>query len=148
MADDTSALARDTGAISQLIYRFFNAMDRRDWQIVRACLCDEILVDYRDLRGDPPSRITADEYVRKRIEALTPLMTQHLSSNHVITVEGGRARCESQMVIYRRQGEQTFTTHCLYEHTLCRSAGGWQIDGIRQRVWWNSGDSSIHSGAQ
>ena len=149
---ETFSLYNDRIAVQEIIIRTATAIDLRDWDMLRSCLLDAIMVDYRDLRGESPTIIAADAYVTQRREALTPLYTQHLSSNHLITIDGDTARCSSQMVIYRRKqtdnGMVHFDTHCHYEHTLQHTESGWKIASIKQTILWNEGDASIHSGAR
>ena len=149
---ETFSLYNDRIAVQEIIIRTATAIDLRDWDMLRGCLMDAIMVDYRDLRGESPTIIAADAYVAQRREALTPLHTQHLSSNHLISIDSDTARCSSQMVIYRRKqtdnGMVHFDTHCHYEHTLQRTESGWKIASIKQTILWNEGDASIHSGAR
>lgn len=148
----TVQILSDRIAIQEVIIRTAMAMDLRDWELLHGCFLDSILTDYSDLRGDPPAIISADDYVAKRKIALSPLKTQHLSSNHLITIDGDTAHCSSQMVIYRRKltdaGMSHFDTHCHYEYSLQRTESGWKISRIKQVVFWNEGDATIHSGAK
>ena len=142
----------DRAAVQETVMRVGTAIDLKDWDMLRGCFLDAIMTDYSDLRGDPPSIIAADNYVAQRKDALIPLKTQHLSSNHLITIDGDNAQCSSEMVIYRRKitdtGMLEFNTHCYYEHKLQRTDTGWKINSIKQIVFWNEGDATIHSGAK
>ena len=132
--------------------RVGTAIDLKDWAMLRSCFLDAIMTDYSDLRGDPPAIIPADDFVAQRQEALTPLKTQHLSTNHLIMIDGDNAQCSSEMVIYRRkvsdEGMIEFNTHCYYEHKLQRTDDGWKINSVKQVIFWNEGDATIHSGAR
>lgn len=134
--------------IIETIYRFANGLDLKDWQMVRDCFTETIATDYGDLRGDVESYISADDYVAKRQVALSPLQTQHLSSNHIIKIDGDTAICQSQMLIYRKKDNTFFNTHCFYEHHLVKRDNQWKISAVKQRVWWSEGDATIHSGAK
>lgn len=134
--------------IIETIYRFANGLDLKNWKMVRACFIELIFTDYSDLRGDPPATISADDYITKRKIALMPLITQHLSSNHIVQIDDTSAQCKSQMVIFRRREGLYFNTHCYYEHTLKKTSAGWKISGIKQKVWWNEGNPEIHSGTK
>ena len=138
----------DYDAIIEVIYRFANGLDLKDWETVKSCFSESILTDYSDLRGDAPSIISSSDYVDKRRLALSPLKTQHLSSNHIVEISSDTATCHSQMVIYRRKVDRYFNTHCYYEHKLEKIGSNWTIKAIKQSVWWNEGDATIHSGAK
>ncbi|MBK7319976.1 nuclear transport factor 2 family protein [Candidatus Villigracilis affinis] len=54
--------------IQQLIARFANSFDVKDWDGLQACFTESLYTDYSDLRGTPPETISASEYVRLRRE--------------------------------------------------------------------------------
>ena len=141
----------DRMEISDTIIRFARALDIKDWELCRSCFINEIETDYSDLRGQPASSIKADEFVELRRKALSGLKTQHLSTNHIITIEGNEATCISCMVIHRilpnKEGEDFFDTHGYYTHTLVRTSQGWKISKVKQTVLWNKGNPQIHLGA-
>jgi hypothetical protein len=136
----------DRDAVRDLVIRFANAFDLRDWNVLRACLAPEVFVDYSAFRGDPPATITAESYVAARISALAALRTQHLSTNHQVTLSGDRAECFSAFLIHRispASGE-AFDTAGHYWHGCARTPDGWRIDRIRQTVLWTRGNPEIH----
>jgi hypothetical protein len=140
---------RDRAQITDLIIRFANALDRQDWPRLRACLTPELDIDYSDLRGDPPGRVTADDFVAARVRGLAGLRTQHVSTNFEITVEGDRAECFSSFLIHRLDpagppDANTFDTAGHYHHGLRRTPEGWRIDRIEQRVLWSRGEPRVH----
>jgi hypothetical protein len=141
-------LLLDRDEIGEVVSRFATALDLQDWPLFRSCFTDEIEVDYSDLRGEPPSVVSADTFVDQRREALEGLTTQHLSTNHIITVEGDSGTCTSCAVIHRLRprddGHDAFDTHGYYSYTLTRTAEGWKICKVRQKVLWNSGDPQVH----
>ena len=63
--------------ISELISQFQRAFDQHDWSALRACLDDEVFVDYSSFRGSDPSEVRADDYVDLRKNALGDLVMQH-----------------------------------------------------------------------
>ena len=93
----------DQAEIRDTVIRFAVSLDLKDWVQCRSCFTDEIHSDYSDLRGDAPSLVSADEFVAQRRKALGHLKTQHVSTNHLITIQGEQATCVSAMVIYRRR---------------------------------------------
>ena len=60
----------DHTAITDTIFRFARSLDIQDWEMCRACFMDELETDYSDLRGEPPSTVSADEFVAKRKSGL------------------------------------------------------------------------------
>ena len=151
MADKQSINSlKDRTAVSDVVLEFARSLDVKDWAACRRCFTDEIETDYSDLRGEPPARVAADDFVTKRRAALEHLKTLHLSTNHLVTVEGDRATCVSAAVIHRLRpsdGER-FDTYATYTHTLMRTAVGWKITKVKQTVHWNTGNPDVHAGAR
>jgi len=136
----------DRDAVRDLVVRFANAFDLKDWSALRACLAAEIFVDYSAFRGEPPATVTADSYVAARASALSALKTQHLSTNHQVTLAGDRAECFSAFVIHRiaPASGDFLDTAGHYWHGCARTPDGWRIDRIRQTVLWTRGNPAIH----
>ena len=151
MADERSlSQLEDRTAVSDVVLMFARSLDLKDWESCRRCFLDEIETDYSDLRGEPPSKVAADDFVAKRSAALAHLQTLHLSTNHQVTVQGDSATCVSAAVIHRHRpadGER-FDTYCTYTHILHRTSAGWKIAKVRQTVHWNTGNPAIHQGAR
>lgn len=150
MDDRSLNLLVDRAAVIEVVLSLAQTLDRKDWAACRRCLMDEIETDYSDLRGEPPSSVTADDFVALRRTALERLKTLHLSANHLVTLEGDRATCVSAAVIYRFRPEDSerFDTYCAYTHTLARTASGWKISKVKQTVHWNAGNPDVHTGAR
>ena len=140
----------DRSAVSDVVLEFARSLDLKDWEACRRCFLDEIETDYSDLRGAPPSRVKADDFVAKRRVALERLKTLHLSTNHLVTVDGDRATCVSAAVIHRLRPDdgERFDTYCTYTHALARTPAGWKIGKVKQTVHWNTGNPDIHPGAR
>jgi hypothetical protein len=143
--DGISALL-DRAAVVDTVVGLANAMDEQDWARVRSLLADELDVDYSDFRGDPPSRVTADDYVASRIEGLAGLRTLHTSTNHEVRVEGDEATCGSAYHIVRVDPAtgRRLDTWGTYRHRLARTANGWRVSGIVQKVVCLEGDRAVH----
>lgn len=150
----------DMLAIHNLLARFANSFDLKDWSALEACLTPHVFTDYSDLRGTPPETLPAAEYARLRKEALAPMSTHHLMGNLELEFTAtGSAICRASMLILRvqnapkgstlrRTAADRFHTHCLYTFHLAKKAGEWKIGGIVQKVFWNSGTPEIHNGVK
>ena len=135
--------------IIEIIVRFANARDEKDWQRLRTCLADEIDIDYSAFRGEAPKRITAEEYVQQRIDGLAGLLTLHISTNHEVTILLNGAQCKSAYRIYRldparEPGQARLDTAGKYTHHLIKANGQWRINAIQQTVVIISGNPEVH----
>ena len=139
----------DKLAIQELIARFANSFDVKDWDGLKSCFTDSLYTDYSDLRGAPAETITAAEYVRQRHETLDHLKLHHLVSNYEVDfTDSNSATSRASMVVWRKTDEEEFTSHCVYIFQLSKQNTKWKISGITQKVLWNDGTSSIHKGAK
>lgn len=148
--DATRARVRafvDKVHLRDLVNRFANCFDLKDWDGLRECLSKSIHTDYSDLRGTPPETISNSRFVELRRTALQPLATQHLMGNHDIAVDGDTATATVSCVIFRKNptGER-LNTHCIYFFGMAREGDAWKINAIRQKVLINDGDTGIHAG--
>lgn len=133
--------------LSELICRFQQAFDRHDWAAMRACLDDEVFVDYSSFRGKEPSRIPADEFVDQRQRDLGDLVMQHNHSNLVLSSESDdrtSALCNFQIYRFERDGDRYFHSWGTYEFGFVRSPTGWKVCSIIQHLHRSEGDPSIH----
>lgn len=140
----------DRAEITDLVLRYAYAMDMQDWTSLRDCLADEIDVEYTALRGESRQIISADDFVEKRSKDLAGLRTQHISTNHLVSVHGDHAECTSCFLIHRIDPnkkaveENNFDTAGHYLHGVTRTSTGWRIDRIRQTVLWSRGNREVH----
>ena len=103
--------------IRNIISKFANSIDRKDWEGLKSILSHEAESDYSSLRG-VKEVITAEEYVAKRITALHHIDTHHIIANHEITVVDESAECKASTIIWRRTDDVEFNTHALYVFML------------------------------
>lgn len=135
--------------IQKVIAGFANSFDVKDWSGLEACLTESLFTDYSDLRGTPPQNVSASEYARSRRESLDHLKLHHLVSNYEIDfTDSNTATCRASMIVWRKSDTEEFTSHCFYIFQLIKLDSDWKISGITQRVLWNEGTSSLHTGAK
>ena len=135
--------------IQQIVARFANSFDVKDWDDLQACFTESLYTDYSDLRGTPPETVSAKDYVQKRINSLNHLKLHHLVSNYEVDfTDSNTSTCRASMVVWRKSDEEEFTSHCVYIFQLAKQDAGWKISGITQKVLWNEGTSSIHKGVK
>jgi hypothetical protein len=133
-------------AIENTLHRFMNSFDLKDWAVMVSLLEPTIQINYSDLRGDPATAMSADEYVRARVDALQHLSTQHLLSSLDIATFGGTASVNASCMIHRSDGPKYFNSHAFYTFSLVMRGSSWTISAITQRILWTEGDPTIHKG--
>jgi SnoaL-like domain len=137
----------DAFRVQQLVARFANSFDAKDWDALVRCLASSLYTDYSDLRGTPPETMSRERFVELRRIALEPLKTHHLAGNVEVRLDGARGVARVSMTIHRRgSADDAFDTHCLYELGVEKTAQDWTICSIVQKVLWSDGQSAIHRG--
>jgi 3-phenylpropionate/cinnamic acid dioxygenase small subunit len=139
----------DRAEISDCQLRYATGLDMRDWKCFRSCFADEIEVDFSSIfGGDGPRKVTADrwtEAARRTIGGLKA--TQHMITNHVITVDGDKALCiayvQAQHYLPNDQGDNTQTMGGYYTNHFIRTAQGWRIKSCKLTLTWNKGNWGI-----
>jgi len=126
--------------------------DRRQWDSLVAVFTDEVAVDYTSLAGGAPGSVGRDELVgswRELLDGMTA--TQHLVTNHLVTVDGDAAECTAQFhathIADVPHGENRWILGGHYRYVLTRAGHGWQICSLTMTVDWSSGNQAILGGA-
>jgi hypothetical protein len=76
------------------------AADMNDWQAVKACFADEVLLDYTPMTGGEPTTLTPEQIVtawRKFLPGFE--LTKHTITNHEVTIKGDAAKCLNKHLI-------------------------------------------------
>jgi 3-phenylpropionate/cinnamic acid dioxygenase small subunit len=125
----------DQHEIREVLYRYCRGIDRRDYDIVRACYHPDATDDHGAYSGD------IDGFIKFASEALKPIAaTMHFMGNVLIELDGDSARSESYVVTYHRSAKsetgpgQDFTLAGRYVDKLDKRDGRWAI-GERVCVW-------------
>ena len=138
----------DRAEISDTVIRYATGIDMRDWQAYRSCFADEVDLDFTSWSGGSPMRLTADEWTEAVRSGLSGFRaTQHISSNHVIAINGDEATCVSYMqaqhYLPTDSGSNCFTLGGFYTNTLVRTPQGWKIHKCKLTVTWSDGNRGL-----
>ncbi len=137
-------------ACNDLLCRFFQSFDEKDWTAMRACLCDEVFTDYSSFRDVPAGTIRGDRYVEQRRAALSALDMQHNFLNLAVAVAGETAEARCNYIIHRFDpafdgaNDRFFHSYGRYIFGFRRAADGWRIARITQNLLRNHGNPEIH----
>jgi len=134
-------------AIQQTLSRFANSFDLHDWALMESILASTLVIDYSDLRDEPPKEVSAQAYVQNRQQNLSDLNMHHLMNNFDITITDYTAIAIASCLIYRHKDGHNFNSHAIYRFKLAKDEI-WRITHIKQTILWNEGESLIHSGAK
>jgi len=138
----------DKADISDVVIRYATGIDMRDWDLYRSCFTDEI-----DVETDKSMHLKADEWVAKVRRLISGFKaTQHISSNHVITVNGDEATCvsylQAQHYLPSETGSNCITFGGYYVNALVRVSNVWKIRKCRVTFTWNDGNNGLFDEAR
>ncbi len=145
---DALALLLDRQAVSDVVIQYATGIDLRRWDVYRDCFTDPVEIDFSSFSGTPAATMPADEWVH-RVRSLQDGWdgTQHISSNHVVTLDGDAATCRSYMQAQHvYEGENT-TLGGWYTNELVRTPEGWRIRRCQLDVTWRQGDPGLYAKA-
>ncbi len=137
----------DRNEIVSVVLHYARGLDLKNWEMFRSCWVDEVDTDFSSYNGNPPAVMKADDITMFARKNVTGLITQHLSTNHIVTVEGSSATCTSSLFAqHRRPGQEEteyYDMHGDYTYTLVRTANGWKIRGIKMDMRWQEGNPQL-----
>jgi hypothetical protein len=122
--------------------------DHREWDALAGVFADKVLLDYTSLNGGEPVVLTPEQIVSAWAGVLGGFdATQHLITNHLVTVDGAKAVCtaEFQATHYLADphGSPLWTLGGDYRFDLARTAGGWRITGLVMTARWAEGNQHL-----
>lgn len=129
----------DRAAISDLLIDFARCLDVRDWDGYVANFADDGILElpFGTFTGRAEIAATATH----GLDAFDA--TQHVSTNHTISIDGDAAESRSYLLVAHvpvagdpgRHGDAGGWYDCTYR----REAGGWRFTQVRLSVVWTSG---------
>ena len=148
MSDEALHMLLDRQAISDTVIRYATGIDMRDWEAYRSCFTDEVDTDFTSFGGGEPQTMQADQWVAGVRAGLSGFeATQHISTNHVITLDGDSAICVSYMqaqhYLPNDEGDSSLTLGGYYTNSLVRTKDGWRIRRCHLKVTWTTGNRQI-----
>lgn len=148
MEDARLKLLLDRSEISDVQLRYATGLDFRDWTAFRSCFADEVEVDFTSLFPGAPRTVSAEKWTESARRTVSGLAaTQHMITNHVITVDGDRALCiayvQAQHYLPNDKGDSTQTMGGYYTNRFVRTAAGWKICGCKLTLTWTTGNWHI-----
>ena len=123
------------------ITRLLHAVDRLDWDEIRRCLADQILVDYTELSGGTAETLAGEELVA-RWRALLPGfdVTQHITGPVLLTSDDRLGlRADTHVRGYHHLGDETWAVH---GHYVARIVDG-KITELTLQVFYQEGNQKL-----
>jgi 3-phenylpropionate/cinnamic acid dioxygenase small subunit len=116
--------------------------DQREWDLLAEVFADQVTLDYTSLNGGEPATLTPAQIVdgwRTGLGAYSA--TQHLLTNHLVTLDGVGAVCTAAFqATHRKTDDSLWTLGGTYRFDLARTGDGWRITGVVMTAVWSDGE--------
>jgi hypothetical protein len=119
--------------IQDLLVRYCDIVDRRDWDALDEIFTPDAFVDYTAMGGSSGDLVSTKKFLADSMPIF--VMTQHMVGPPLLDIEGdtARARTAGHNPMILRDGDDPAIMMCgyWYRDELVRTADGWRI---RSRV--------------
>src|SRR6201991_2938315 len=141
----------DAHDLIDLVNRIFTAADERDCDTYRSLMLDQVYVDFAGVGPHKPGLAAADQLAATTRVALGPVVvTQHMLTNHVVTVDGDRGRVEFyEQALHHHPAlgdDPEINTWFLYARAsrdALRTGNGWRISAAGLTVVHQTGNRRL-----
>lgn len=149
MNDEPLRRLLELAELRDLLDRYAQALDSRDWSLWRSVFGDEVVLDMSDYEPDPPPEPRPTErhleYVRRLFAGFDA--TQHLIANARFVVEGARARGVAHMRaehwVTTAQGSDRYSMFGRYHVDCVRRPEGWRIERLKLELLREEGNRHV-----
>ena len=153
MGTDRLALAADKVEIMELLSRYAQHVDERDYDALDAIFVPGAVIDFSNNEGARDTYPEIKAYLRESLSIFAAI--QHYQTNFAIDVDGdvatGRNYVFTQMISIVDGADQLLADGGFYDTTFVRTPDGWRIqeyiasltwldgqwpDGVPRPGWW------------
>jgi hypothetical protein len=126
--------AQDQAAVLEVLNRYAEAADRRDWPMFDQVFTPDATADYSvsKLAG----REAIVKLIRNALGGCGP--SQHLLGNHTAHIDGDEAHASCKVrAFHQGTGDRSTDTYEIlgtYYHDLVRTTGGWRTRHLRMEI--------------
>lgn len=137
----------DRAAIIDVINGVGAWADRKDFAKLRLLFADKVEMDYTSLAGGTPVTVKADDLMKGWENGLRPFRTQHMITNHLVTVTGDTAEAISNVhalhYVPNDLGISHWQVYGTYNHRFVRTAGAWRITAMKLNKLMADGNGAL-----
>lgn len=138
----------DRQAITDVVIRYAMSIDAADWEQYAEVFTDPVHIDFSEA-GLPAADFARDQFVGFAEAGLGAWdARQHLSPNHIVEFDDqdpDKALCTSYMYAQHYKegapGGEFYLMRGSYENHMVRTAEGWKINRLKQRIFWVEGNA-------
>ncbi len=145
VSDRTLEYLLDHHDVCNLLYRYAQALDEKNWELLATCFTPDAVALYGEVLGRKDGFEAIRETCRSALGKLDS--SQHIISNPEIEIDGDRAtsRCyvHAQHTKAGTPGGDNMIIGGTYLDEIVRTADGWRIQQRELRFLWQEGNQAI-----
>ena len=135
---------RDRIAITDVVDSVGTLADSGQYDRLQQLFTDEVTVDYTSLFPGEVQNISREELMTQWQSTLPGFdATQHMITNHRITVDGDKATAMAYVRATHRLGDEMWIVGGYYVDELVRTDEGWKLQAIQYNALYEEGDRSL-----
>jgi hypothetical protein len=147
MSDSVVDPALDRATAIDVTSRMGWFTDRKEWAALADVFAPKVTVDYTSLQGGEPAVVSGPDLVAGWKASLDHLaVTQHLLTNHLVTVVGDTAEVLASFQATHAADPADGRRWVLggdYRFELTRTPQGWRISALTMTARWQTGDPAV-----
>lgn len=135
---------RDRYAITDVVNSVGTFADLRQWSQLQQLFAEEVRVDYTSLFGGEVQNIPSKQLMTQWQSVLPGFdATQHLISNHQITIDDDQATVIAYVRATHKLGNRMWVVGGYYVDELVKTDNGWKITAIKYNALYEEGERSL-----
>ncbi len=137
MDDAKLQLLLDRMEIIDVENRYASGIDLRDKALYRSCFTDDIETNFDPANTSETIKTSADDWADQAFMLISSFqVTQHIISNHTITIDGDKATCIAYVQAQHFNPTNYLLLGGYYHNSLVRTAEGWKICKLQLATTW------------
>ena len=135
---------RDRIAITDVVNSMGTLADLGQYDQLQQLFTDEVTVDYTSLFPGEVQNISSEQLMTQWQSTLPGFdATQHMITNHQITVDGDEATAVAYVRATHKLGDAMWVVGGYYVDELVRTDEGWKLKAIQYNALYEEGDRSL-----
>ena len=135
---------RDRVAITDVVNNVGTLADLRQWSQLQQLFTEQVTVDYTSLFPGEVQNISSEQLMTQWQSTLPGFdATQHMITNHQITVNGDEATVIAYVRATHKLGDEMWVVGGCYVDELVRSDDGWKVKSIQYNALYESGNRAL-----
>ena len=140
----TDSQLKDRLAITDVVNSMGTLADLGDYDQLQQLFTDEVTVDYTSLFPGEVQNISSEQLMTQWQSTLPGFdATQHLITNHQITIDGDEANAVAYVRATHKLGDEMWVVGGYYVDELVRTDEGWKLKAIQYNALYESGNRSL-----